>query len=74
MDDLHPSASFDFVISGAPVSVFLLVDGTDVFSALKGFDSWHPYDENDLADIAQMFAEVSAKAAQLKADLLLSSR
>jgi len=74
MDDLYPSASFDFVIAGAPVSVFLLVDGTDVFSALKGFDQWHPYDENDLADIAQMFAEVSAKAAQLKADLLLSSR
>lgn len=74
MDDLKPSASFDFVIAGEPVSVFLLVDGTDVFSALKGFDQWYPYDENDLADIAQMFAEVSAKAAQLKADLLLSSR
>jgi hypothetical protein len=74
MDDLKPSASFDFVIAGAPVSVFLLVDGTDVFTALKGFDSWHPYDENDLADIAQMFAKVSSKAAQLKADLLTSSR
>lgn len=74
MDDLKPSASFDFVIAGEPVSVFLLVDGTDVFSALKGFDQWHPYDENDLADIAQMFAKVSAKAAQLKADLLASSR
>lgn len=74
MDDLKPSASFDFVIAGSPVTVFLLVDGTDVFSALKGFDQWHPYDENDLADIAQMFAKVSAKAAQLKADLLTSSR
>lgn len=74
MDDLKPSASFDFVIAGSSVTVFLLVDGTDVFSALKGFDQWHPYDENDLADIAQMFAKVSAKAAQLKADLLTSSR
>lgn len=74
MDDLKPSASFDFFIAGSPVTVFLLVDGTDVFSALKAFDQWHPYDENDLADIAQMFAKVSAKAAQLKADLLTSSR
>lgn len=74
MDDIHPSASFDFVIAGAPVSVFLLVDGTDVFAALKGFDQWHPYDQNDLADIAQMFVQVSAKAAQLKADLPSSSR
>lgn len=74
MDDLQPSASFDFFIAGSPVSVFLLVDGTDVFTALKGFDQWHPYDEVDLADIAKMFALVSAKASQLKADLLASSR
>lgn len=72
--DIQPSASFQFVIDGQPVSVFLLVDGGDVFSCLRGFDPWHPYDEKDLADIAKMFALVSARAAQLKADLLVSSR
>lgn len=74
MDDLKPSASFSFVIAGEPVAVFLLAEGTDVFAALKGFDQWHPYDEKDLADIAQMFAQVSVEASRLKADLVASSR
>jgi len=71
---MQPLESFEFVIAGQPVVVFLAVDGSDVFSALKGFDQWHPYDEVDLAAIAAMFAKVSSRAAQIKADLLLSSR
>lgn len=63
--DIQPSASFQFVIDGQPVSVFLLVDGSGVFASLKGFDPWHPYTASDLADIANMFSRVSAEASLL---------
>lgn len=67
--ELDRVESFEFFIAGDTVTAFLIVDGQDVFSAFKGLDQWHPYDDKDLADLAAMYVQLSVRAALIKADL-----